>query len=229
MSANMETEQLVRELADDASPVDRLAHPAWRTTAWGMLSVAYMALVVFVLGIRPDIAAKLQDDRFVLEVAAASLTGLMAAAGAFCSGCPGRPLWERFPPFVFLLAWLWSLGEGCWQQGIQNGAGLQFETDLTCLAAIVELGVMPAILMLVMIRRGAPLAPMSTTGLAILAATALAAAALRLSHPQDSSSVLLVWQFGTVVVLAGLGFLLGRYHLQWSIPYLPPLRERPRG
>ncbi|MGC1863177.1 MAG: NrsF family protein [Methylocystis sp.] len=44
-----------------------------------------------------------------------------------------------------------------------------------------------------MIRRGAPIAPMTTTGLATLAATSIAAAALLLFHEQDASVMVLVW------------------------------------
>lgn len=213
----METEQLIRSLARDAEPVGRLSHPAWRTMAWALLSVAYVALVVAAVGVRPDITEKLQDPRFVIEVAAALLTSVMAAAAAFCAGCPGRPLWERFAPLPFLIVWLASLGEGCWRQWVQISAEGRLQFDLMCLGAIFALGLLPAMLIFAMIRRGAPIAPMSTTGLATLAATALAATALRLFHPQDVSLMLLVWQFGSVIFLAGAGFFLGHRVLHWTL------------
>uniref|UniRef100_UPI00235F4F2A NrsF family protein n=1 Tax=Providencia rettgeri TaxID=587 RepID=UPI00235F4F2A len=75
--------------------------------------------------------------------------------------------------------------------------------------------ILPAILIFLMVRRGAPIAPMSTFGLATLAATALAAAALRLFHAQDASVMLLVWQLGTVALLASVGFSVGRFFLRW--------------
>ena len=75
--------------------------------------------------------------------------------------------------------------------------------------------VAPAILIFIMIRRGAPIAPMTTTGLATLAATSIAAAALLLFHEQDASVMALVWQFGSVLVLTGLGTLFGRRLLRW--------------
>lgn len=213
----METEQLIRSLARDAEPVERLPHPAWRAITWALLSATYIALVVAAVGVRPDITEKLQDPRFVIEVGAALLTSVMAAAAAFCAGCPGRPLWERFAPFPFLIIWLASLGEGCWRQWVQIGPDGRLQFDLMCFGTIFALSLLPAILIFVMIRRGAPIAPMSTTGLATLAATALAAAALRLFHPQDVSLMLLVWQFGSVILLAGAGFLLGHRMLQWTL------------
>lgn len=217
----MQTEELIRALAANAAPVHRLAHPAVRAMTWMLLSVVYVAAFVWVAGVRPDLSVKLADPRFQIEVGAALLTSMMAAAAAFCAGCPGRPLWERFAPLPFLAVWLASLGEGCWRQWVQKGPeGLVLQVDLTCFQNITMVSIFPAIVILIMIRQGAPLAPMSTTGLATLAAAALGAAALRLFHTQDMSLMLLVWQLGTVALLAGLGFLLGRFFLRWSPPEL---------
>jgi hypothetical protein len=33
--------------------------------------------------------------------------------------------------------------------------------------------------------------------------------------------MLLVWQFGSVLLLAAIGFLLGRVFLRWSAPAVP--------
>ena len=66
-----------------------------------------------------------------------------------------------------------------------------------------------------MIRRAAPIAPITTMGLGTLAAAAFAAAALRLFHNQDMSVIVLVWQVGTVAVLSVAGALTGKYFLRW--------------
>ena len=213
----MQTDDLIRALATDAKPVERLAHPAWRALTWMVLSVAYVTVILWLVGLRPDLSAKLSDQRYLIEVGAALLTSMMAAAAAFCAGCPGRPVWERFAPFPFLAVWLASLGEGCWRQWTQSGSdGLHLQADFTCFQSISAVGLIPAIMILFMIKKGAPIAPKSATGLAVLAATALAAAALRLFHDQDMSLMLLVWQFGTVTLLALAGFFAGQFFLRWQ-------------
>lgn len=212
----MRNEEIIRRLAANAPPVRRLAHPAWRAMTWFMLSLAYAAAVVYVKGLRPDIAARLTETLFFVEVFAALATAMMAAAGAFCAGCPGRPLWERLAPVPFAAIWLASLGDGCWRDWVKLGpAGLSVQPDLVCFPDIMAASAAPAILIFVMIRRGAPIAPMTTTGLATLAATSIAAAALLLFHEQDASIMVLVWQFGSVLVLTGLGALFGRRLLRW--------------
>jgi hypothetical protein len=183
------------------------------------ISVAYTALVAWLMGLRPDIASKLADTRFAVELAATFMTAVLAAAAAFCSGYPGRPIWERFAPLPALAFWFLSLGEGCWRSFAAGGTeGLSFRLDFVCLPSILLVSLVPGALMLLMIRRGAPIAPITTTALAALAAGALAATALRLFHAQDASVMVLVWQFGSVALLAGLGALVGRRLLPWPSP-----------
>jgi hypothetical protein len=217
----MRTEDLIEVLAADANPVRPLASPMVRLCVWLAISSSYVAVIVLVMGLRPDIQSRLADRRFVVEVGATFLTSVLAAAAAFCAGCPGRPVWERFAPAPALGLWFWSLGEGCWRSFVQGGVqGLEFQLDLACLPSILLVSVVPGALILIMIRQGAPIAPVTTTALAALAAAALGATALRLFHAQDASLMVLVWQFGFVAILAGLSALTGRHILRWPEPQI---------
>jgi hypothetical protein len=214
----MKSEELVRRLAANAKPVHRLPHPLWRAMMWFLLSLAYAAGLVFAMGLRADLSARLAEPRFLIEISAAILTSMMAAAAAFCSTCPGRPLWERLAPFPFLLVWLASLGEGCWRDWTLHGLqGLAIQPEFSCFWKIVAASAAPLILILIMVRRGAPIAPYLTTGLATLAAASLVAAAMLLFHGEESSVMVLVWQFGSVVTVSAFAALFGRQLLYWQI------------
>jgi len=80
----------------------------------------------------------------------------------------------------------------------------------------VLVGAIPAITMVVMLRRGAPLMPSTTAALGGLAAAGLGNFGLRLFHTQDASLMVLVWQVGSVFVLAALAAGVGRYILNWA-------------
>ncbi|MBU2581439.1 MAG: DUF1109 domain-containing protein [Alphaproteobacteria bacterium] len=211
----IETEELIRALAKDAQPVKRLPQPVWRALLWTLLATASVTMFVFWFGLRADLTAKLAEPRFIAEVAAAFLTSVMAAAAAFCSGCPGRPLWERLAPLPFLAVWLFSLGEGCWREITQSAGPSGFGMDWACSEKILLLSLLPAAIMFAMVRRGAPIAPLATAGLGALAATSLAAAGLRLFHTQDTSMMLIVWQFGTVIVMTAAAMTVGHFILPW--------------
>ena len=85
----MQTDQLILALSTNCPPVRPVAHPAWRTIGWFAVSLVCVAASAAAMGLRPDLDAKLGDLKFLTEVGAAFLTSIMAAAAAFCAGCPG--------------------------------------------------------------------------------------------------------------------------------------------
>ena len=191
---------------------------------WFVLSFAYSGALVFAMGLRADFFARIAEPRFVIELSAAILTSMMAAVAAFSSTCPGRPWWERLAPFPFLLVWLASLGEGCWRDWSLHGLqGLSVHPEFGCFGKILASSAPPAILILLMVRRGAPIAPYLTTGLATLAAASLVTAAMLLFHQQESSIMVLVWQFNSVIVVSGISALFGRQILDWRMFDTPSL------
>ena len=84
-----------------------------------------------------------------------------------------------------------------------------------CLPSIVLLGTVPAVVMAVMLRRGAPLTPYLTAALGGFAAAGIGNAGVRLVHPEDVSVMLLVWHVGSVMALSILAGSAGRYLLKW--------------
>jgi hypothetical protein len=119
-------------------------------------------------------------------------------------------------PVLPLAIWMGSLGEGCLEIALRSGLrGLSLQPDWFCLPAIVLVGAIPAVAMVIMLRRGAPLCPYLSAGFGALAAAGLGNFGLRFFHPQDASLMVLVWQFGSVFILAALGCSLGRVVLNW--------------
>jgi hypothetical protein len=214
----MKTEDLIRTLAADTrTPRRRLAPPAIRLGLWLAVSVPWIAIVVAVMGLRPDLAGKAGEPRWLLEQSAALMTALTAAMAAFCAGVPGRPRWEHAVPLLPLSLWIGLLAAGClsaWSLAGPGGLGLQ--ADWACLPGIAMVGLVPGIAMAVMLRRGAPLAPILSVGLGGLAAAALGDFGLRLFHAQDASLMVLVWQVGTVAALTALSAAIGRRIMRWS-------------
>ncbi|SRR6266540_4263610 len=212
----MDTEKLIGRLAEAVEPVRPLPRPWTETAAWSAIAIPYIALVVFVVSPRSDLVAKMLDSRFVIEQVAALATGIVAAATAFATTIPGYDRKFLLLPVLPLAVWLGSLGHGCAEQWIQFGPdGLSLQPDLFCLPAIVLVGAIPAIVIAVMLRRGAPLTPHLTTALGGLAGAGLGNFGLRLFHDQDASLMVLVWQFGTVFMLSALAGWAGHYLLNW--------------
>lgn len=213
----MRTEDLIRALVEDARhPRRRLAPPVVRLGLWLVVSVPWIAVVVAVMGPRPDLAVKAGELPWLLEQGAALMTALTAAMAALCAAVPGRPRWEQAVPLAPLSLWIGLLGAGYLSASSLAGPrGLVLQFDWACLPGITMVGLVPGIAMAVMLRRGAPLAPILSVGLGGLAAAALGDFGLRLFHPQDASLMVLVWQVGTVAALTALSAAAGPRVVRW--------------
>ncbi|OIQ91074.1 hypothetical protein GALL_270400 [mine drainage metagenome] len=207
----METDRLIDALVAETAPVRRLPPPRRRLLSWLAVSLPALAMLVAVMGLRHDLALRLAEPRFLTQETAALATALTAALAALYAGIPGTPRWRLTLPLLPFAVWTLSLGQQCWHEWLAFGlSGMSFHPDAECIPGIAMAGLAPALAMLAMIRRGAPFQPRLTVGLATLAAAALGDAALRLFHPIDAGLMVLVWQFGTVLLLALLAALAGR-------------------
>ena len=211
----MDTDKLIACLTEDADPVRRLPSPWVRTASWFAIAILYVAVIVMMMAPRNDLALKFSDFRFLLEQVAALCTAIGAAVAAFQSIVPGYNRRFLLLPLVPISVWLASLGQGCVETWSRGGALLNFTSDFLCIPAIALVGILPAVTMVLMLRKGAPLWPHTSAALGGLAAAGLGNFGLRLFHNQDASLMVLVWQMGTVFMLTILCGWAGRLFLDW--------------
>lgn len=220
----MDTDKLIACLTEDADPVRRLPSPWIRTALWFAIAISYVAAIVMMMAPRDDLALKASDFRFLLEQVAALCTAIGAAVAAFQSIVPGYDRRFLLLPLVPLTVWLASLGQGCVQTWLRGGALVGFTSDFICIPAIALVGTVPAVAMVLMLRKGAPLWPHASAALGGLAAAGLGNFGLRLFHSQDASLMVLVWQMGTVFMLTILCGWAGRLFLDWR-PVIAKVRR----
>lgn len=212
----MNTDDLIRQLADTNAPVRRLRPPWLRALAWLAIAVPYVALVIALEAHAPPVTPDMFDPRMLVEWTAALATGATAAWAAFTSTVPGydrRILWI---PAVPAALWAASLGTGCAGDWLQFGwDGLALRPDWACLPAGMLAGIVPLIAILAMLRRGAPLRPNVSVALAGLAVAGLGNAGMRFFHHGDITIMIVVWHVGIALALAALVGALGRLVLSW--------------
>lgn len=207
----MRTDCLIAELADDLAPVRRIASPAARLGGWLAVSLPAAAVVTWGFGLRPDLGAVLADPDFLVSEGAALMTALAAAYAALCAGLPDEPGWKLWLPLAPVALWAAVLGRQCIDVALRLGPeGLRVTADAMCLPAIAIGGLVPAIAIAVLLRRGGRFRTSHGCLCGGLAAAAFGAAALRLYHPQDAAVMVLVWQLGSVALLTLLAGIVGR-------------------
>lgn len=150
-----ETRDLIARLSNNLPAVRSLAPAHRRALTWLLLAAPSVAAFVFLFSPRRDLAAKLDDWRFLVEQGATLATAILAAICAFAMTVPGRDRRMALLPLVPLAIWIGVLGDGCVRDvlaGVPSGLG--FRADWVCLPIIAAVGAWPAVLMLVMLRRG---------------------------------------------------------------------------
>jgi hypothetical protein len=215
----MDTTELIERLMRGATPVRRLASPGLRAAFWLGIALPYVAAVVLILSPRSDLLIQLTDSRLMLEQTAAFATAILAAVAAFGMTVPGRNRRVWLLPVLPIVVWFISLGKGCLDDWARLGMeGLRLRADWDCLPPAIIAGVVPAIAMVAMLRRGAPLYPKATVAMGALAVAALANAGLQIYHAEDISIMVLVWHFGFVFLLSALFAMTGPLVLSWPRP-----------
>lgn len=214
------TPDLIDTLVADATPVRRLRPPVVRATGWLLLSAIVVAMAAFHHGVRPDLALKLKQSVFVGGVAAALLTGVLAAIAAFIASVPGRSQRWLLLPMPALVAWFATIGYGCLTDWVRIGpGGISPGETASCFATVVMVTLPLSLAMLIMLRYVARLSCEPIALCASLAVAALAAAALALLHPLDATVMILLWNIGVTLLFLGISGRFGRQLFAWVAPH----------
>ncbi len=200
-----DTDDLIRRLAADARPMRHFPAPVKVVAFWSVVAVVGVTVFAGTMGTRPDLLECLGNPRYLIDLGAALATGLGAAWAAVVSVMPGRPTWQRLIPVVPTLLWLGSLIYGA----LPDQSPLR--VDLVCLPVIALVASLPCLLLLYVMRRGVVLSPCLSMFLAAAASASIAYIGLRLVHLEDAGRMILVWQFGSVVLLSLAASCLGSY------------------
>jgi hypothetical protein len=198
----MDTSSLIASLAANARPVRRLRAPALRAALWLLFAGSIIGALVLDHGMRPDLVRRFSQTSFVLEWAGSLSTAILAAFAAFYISLPGRSGRWAWLPVPALILWSGSMGQGCYADWLHFGAaGLTLGTSFDCLRFIAATTVPLAALLLFLLRYAAPIRPVSTTLMATLSVSALAASGQSLMHDLDTTIMVLAWHVGTVTLL----------------------------
>jgi hypothetical protein len=205
------TPDLIESLVASAAPVRRLRPPLARAVGWLLFAALILALLAVSHGVRPDLELRLQQQVFIIGIAASLATGVLAAVASFIVSVPDRSRRWLLLPVPALLVWLTTVGYGCLTAWVSIGPdGISLGETARCFATLVLVGAPLSLALLVMLRFAALLAPTPVAIAGSLAVAAMTSTALSLFHPLDATAMILIWNLGTAALLMALGGLFGR-------------------
>lgn len=210
------TPELIDSLVADAKPVRRLRPPVTRALCWLLFAALLLALVALVHGVRPDLIVKLRQPTFVVGVVAALITAALASTASFIASVPGRSRRWLWLPAPAVMVWMSTVGYGCLTDWVSIGPdGISPGETARCFATLAITGIPLSLVMLIMLRYVARLAPTPVVMTGSLAVAAMTAAALSLLHPLDATVMILMWNVGVAALLLALSGLYGRRLFGW--------------
>lgn len=205
------TQKLIVELAQRLEPRRPLRPPLTRAGMWLAGAAAFLLLLVWFNGLRPDLKEHFAAPAAIVEWLAMLATGFAGAVAAFHLALPDRDARWGLLPLPSAFAWLASLGYGCLSDWIARGwDGLVIGTSPHCLKFITFASVPLIASLLIMLQHAATIRPNATVATGALAAAALASAGLTLFHDLDSSVMVLVWHGVPVTLVVLCGGIFGR-------------------
>jgi hypothetical protein len=207
----MRTDDLIAELAVGAAPVRPLPPPLIRALYWLVLTTITVAAGVAVFGPRADVMVRVtQTDYLSIAVLAVS-TSVLSVVVSLILAVPGAERTPLLRMTALAIFGLWA-GTTLWQV-LHQGRGLPVFTDLhwpVCFVRVVLVALVPAVMLFVMVRRGAPLRPGWTAAMATVAAASAGALAVHVACPLDDPGHVFLGHLVPVMAMAAAAVMVRR-------------------
>ena len=212
----MKTDELIDRLGRDVTVTRPLPTPGMRTAVWMVWAVSYLIVVAVMMFAVMSSAGVTPTPLYLVQQSAALVTGIMAARAALASVIPGANDRVWVVPAIGVATWaaalLWA-GELDLQAS--GTLGVTSQSDWPCVASMTVGGLLVGAPLAWMLRRGAPLTPNLTVGLAALAALSVANIEACLTRPHAFALTVLLWHGGTVAAVAALCVLMSHRWFRW--------------
>ena len=181
-----------------------LPAPSVRALAWLAVACASGVAGVLLFGTRPDLDSLVTRQDFLLTSALALATAGLSAAAALVLAVPGaeRSALVRGIPLAVLGMWTLT----AFMTVLQASHGLSGVSDwYVCAIRVAAIGLVPAIVLVSMLRRAAPLRREWTGALALAGAASVGTLAIQFICPVDDAGHALLGHLGPVLALAAAG------------------------
>lgn len=202
---------LIAELASAAG--SHKASP-WRSLLqWAVPATVSVAALLWLLGVRADLTARLEDPVFITELLLLAALSLSSGIAAIWLSYPDirQQSYVLYPPPILLGAllafYLWQL--------FQNPIAMPAMDGMECVVCILMFGALPTVLALLLMRRNGTTHPRKGAMAALLAALSLGCLGIRLCEPQENVTHVLTWHYGPMVFFTLLCVFFGRRLLRW--------------
>jgi hypothetical protein len=205
-SPTSNTDQLIERLAADVSPVRRLIDPRRRAALWVALALVCVGLGISYFGIRSDLPGAMTFLPFLVRIGLLVATMWLSVVAALQLSVPGADerAWTRWWPLLLLGALVAVTAAEFMVVAVVGDVGSPLRA-WRCVRKLTYVGALPALGAIVLIRRAAPLDPVWTALLGLVAAGAAGALTSEIACPIRFPMHVMLWHVLPIAVYATLG------------------------
>lgn len=207
----MSHERLIATLASQATPVQPLAAPRIRMARWILCAVVAVSLGIAWRGVRTNLAAAFSDPTFIITNLLILIVAVSAAWLALTLAVPGalRLARTKWLPIAALGAWGAILIQQVATTGDLAAALMTEQVVAGCMFKTYGIAIGPALVIILLAQRAAPLDWRWTASLASLSALAFGVLGTELICPITGYAHLFNWHFLPVAAMTAAAFLAG--------------------
>ena len=217
------TDRLIEQLATNLEPVEPLHSPARRAATFMLGATAYVALLTLAIA-RPGFASRGADLAVLVPQLVALAASLLAVRAAFASVVPGHERSTLVWATIGVAAWAAASVVGALMATAEHQAVLSARHELWCVAVILGGGVPLLVALASLLRRGAPLTPITTALLGAFAVGSLGNIAACFWTPHRDGVSALLWHGGAILVLVLACTAFAPLVLSWRVAAEPHRR-----
>lgn len=179
-------DDLIADITRDAKPRKAMAHPLLRLVPVFIAVVLYLAGATYFLGVRMDLAQKFSDPVFAFEILMMAVLALSASCAVSWLSIPdmqGKIWVPAIPVTVLSVFVIWSVVRAM-SEGM--GFGLAEIHWNHCVMDAAIMGFVPALILVLFMRRGATTRPYLSGFMNVLCVTGLSYIGLRMTCSMDN-------------------------------------------
>lgn len=204
---------MIDNLVQGLVPVKTLGNPVLHGAPWVIVSAAYIGICSLIIGVRADIADKMQDLSFLVENGLSFFVSVSAAVALMLLRVPDMrgKAWVSGVPFVFLTAFLLQTAGRAWEEGVYM-PGLHWDV---CFAKALVMAIVPAAGLGYLLRRGCTTHPYMSAVMTLMSFSTLSYIGLRFTCPVDTVGHSFVLHFFPFLVVGVVLCAMARRLYKW--------------
>lgn len=203
----------IQNLCGDLKPVS-CVNPLRRALLWIILVISYTSAVALTIGLRENIAEAMNREEFVFELALAFATGITASLMTFWLTIPDCERYKKFiavPVTLLSVQVFWMLDRLFFE-----GMGDIRENWLShCWMNTILHTTLPAIAVILLVRKGATVMPCALASFAVLAVSEFGWIGMRLVCPKDNVGEAYFLNFLPYVVIGIVAGFAAKKLFRW--------------